>query len=324
MRCWYWLIGSAALACSPAGHADTSGGTSEGNGGQETVPAEASSSSADGSSSSSADGSSSSAGAVESCNGSPLLCDRRYDAVVFPATHNSVAATESGFAAINANQTRPILQQLNDGIRVLLLDVAYDGENTALCHGLCALGSRPHVEVLSELRGFLDDNPRDVVTIIYQDSVDAADIEADFAATELTGLTYVHGDRLWPTLAEMIDAGTRLVVTAEVGRPPPNWLHHVWDLAWDTPYTFSSVEDFNCGVNRGSAEHGLLLVNHWISTEAGLPAASEAATANSAVVLMARAAQCQATAGRKPSFIAVDYYDRGDLFAVVDALNGVP
>lgn len=258
------------------------------------------------------------------CNGSAALCERRYDTVVFPGTHNSVAATESGFAPINANQTKPVADQLADGIRVLLLDVTYDNGETALCHGVCALGSRPHVEVLAELRTFLVDNPREIVTIIYQDSVAPADIEADFEQTDLLGLVYTHQDADWPTLAQMIDADTRLVVTAENSGPPPAWFHRIWDLAWDTPFSFTSLESFSCEHNRGELDHPLFLLNHWLSNEAGLPAADMAAQANAADVLLARVAQCQRSMGRVPTFIAVDYYEQGDLLDVVQLLNEQP
>ena len=247
--------------------------------------------------------------------------DRRYDAVVFPGTHNSVAATQSGFSGINANQTNPIADQLADGIRVLLLDVTYDGEETALCHGPCALGSRPHVEVLAELRTFLVENPREILTIIYQDSVTPADIAADFGEADLLDLVYTHEDEAWPTLGEMIAADTRLVVTAENSGPPPAWFHRIWDLAWDTPYTFTSIDSFSCEHNRGEQDHPLFLLNHWLSTEAGLPDASRAAQANAADVLLARVTQCQRDADRTPTFVAVDFYEQGDLFEVVQMLN---
>lgn len=255
------------------------------------------------------------------CNGSAALCERPYDEVVFPGTHNSVAATDSGFPAINANQTHPVLTQLEDGIRVLLLDVAYDGDDTALCHGPCTLASRPHLEVLRELEGFLRANPTEVVTIIYQDSVDPADVEADFAEAGLEDLVYVHEGGMWPTLGEMVGDDARLVVTAEVGGPPPAWYHHVWDLAFDTPYTFTDVDAFSCAVNRGQPDNSLFLINHWLSTEAGLPDASAATRANALDVLDQRVADCEAATGRRPSFIAVDFYEQGDLFAVVEALN---
>ena len=56
------------------------------------------------------------------CNGSPDLCDRRLDEVVFPATHNSYAAAdEPGW--FFANQRFGIERQLEDGIRAFLIDV---------------------------------------------------------------------------------------------------------------------------------------------------------------------------------------------------------
>lgn len=255
------------------------------------------------------------------CNGSAALCERRYDAVVFPGTHNSVAATQSGFVAFNANQTHPVAEQLADGIRVLLLDVTYDDGETALCHGPCSLGSRPHVEVLDELHTFLVEHPNDVVTIIYQDSVSAEDVEADFDETGLLDFVYTHDAEAWPTLGEMITANTRLVVTAENSGPPPAWYNHVWDLAWDTPFSFTSLESFSCELNRGEQGHPLFLLNHWLSNEVGLPAADMAAQANAAEVLLARVAECRRTMNRTPTFIAVDYYEQGDLFEVVQMLN---
>lgn len=256
------------------------------------------------------------------CNGSVALCERPFDAVVFPGTHNSVAATQSGFGPLNANQTNPVAEQLEDGIRVLLLDVTYDDDGeTVLCHGPCALGSRPHVEVLAEIRAFLEDNPREVLSIIYQDSVAPEDIVADIESTDLLELVYTHDGASWPTLGEMIEADTRLLVTAEVAGPPPAWLHWVWDLAWDTPYTFTSLESFSCELGRGEQGNALFLLNHWLSTEAGLPDASRAAEANAADVLLARVHECRDSRGRTPTFIAVDFYEQGDLFEVVDMLN---
>jgi hypothetical protein len=59
-----------------------------------------------------------------SCNGSTALCAKRLDEVVFPATHNSMAASaEPGWHF--ANQTYGIARQLDDGIRGLLIDVHY-------------------------------------------------------------------------------------------------------------------------------------------------------------------------------------------------------
>jgi hypothetical protein len=58
------------------------------------------------------------------CNGSPALCDRPLDQVIFPCTHNSMAGADvPGW--MFPSQNTDIRQQLEDGIRGLLIDVHY-------------------------------------------------------------------------------------------------------------------------------------------------------------------------------------------------------
>jgi hypothetical protein len=58
------------------------------------------------------------------CNGSPKLCERTIDTLTFPATHNSMAAAENpGWLFPMHDRTIP--EQLDDGIRALLIDAYY-------------------------------------------------------------------------------------------------------------------------------------------------------------------------------------------------------
>jgi hypothetical protein len=163
-----------------------------------------------------------------------------------------------------------------------------------------------------------------VITIIYEDHLAVERIVADFAEVGLDALVYTHMPlATWPTLGEMIEDNTRLVVTAESGAPPPAWFHHVWDVAWDTPYTFRSESDFTCALNRGSRDYGLFLINHWLGTDLGLPSEAGAMSVNSYDTLHARAQGCWDETNDVPNFLAVDFYEHGDLFDVVNDLNGV-
>ncbi len=260
------------------------------------------------------------------CNGEAAYCERRYDQLVFPGTHNSHAAKEDHFGDANANQLYGVARQLEDGVRLLLMDVYDDEGETMLCHGPCGLlGATPHRDTLGQLKGFFERHPHDVVTIIYEDHVPAAKLAEDLAATGLDALSYTHpaGDP-WPTLGQLIDRGARLVVTLESGGPPPAYLHHVWDLAFDTPYSFTSPEAMSCALNRGSASNDLFLLNHWVSNGAGLPHAPAAATVNQRAFLLERARRCAAETGHVPNFIAVDFYEQGELFDAVRELNQQP
>lgn len=268
-------------------------------------------------------GSSTTGEALPACNGHAALCERRYDEVVYPTTHNSYSARDAGFSQLNANQRRTVAVQLAEGVRALMLDVTIDEGATSLCHGPCSYGKTAHVEVLADIAGFLADNPREVVTILYEDSASVAEVAADFEALGLVERLFVYEGGPFPTLAEMIAADTRLVVTAEQGGPPPAWYHHLWDLAWDTPYSYMSPDEFTCAPNRGDPANPLFLVNHWVNSVLDLPSEMNAMQVNTYEVLHARALECMEAAGDLPNFVAVDYYEQGDLFAVVDALNRV-
>ena len=260
------------------------------------------------------------------CNGHIELCGRRFNEVAFASTHNSHAAQAYGYNGLNASQISGLDKQLDDGVRGFLLDVYdYNGQHV-LCHGPCQLSNTPHADWLNTLKTFLDAKRREVVAIIYQDDLSADQIAKDFADAGLEPYLYTHTlGREWPTLAAMIAANTRLVITAENGRPPPLWLHHVWDEGWDTPYEFRSASQFNCELNRGTKGNSLFLVNHWLSGGIGsvfLPSEEGAKQVNKYDVLYARAQQCKQEGGQLPNFIAVDFYEHGDLFKVVDTING--
>jgi hypothetical protein len=62
-------------------------------------------------------------GPVEACNGYPELCDRELNEVAFPGAHNAMSAANADF--ITPNQETKIQDQLDAGIRVLLVDAYY-------------------------------------------------------------------------------------------------------------------------------------------------------------------------------------------------------
>ena len=309
--------------------------------------------------------------AADGCNGHAELCDRGYDEVAYPATHNSMsAASEPGW--FFAEQPDGIIAQLDHGIRVLLVDswygqstdrrgiVATADESRAeaiaqarrdfgrrpvdaalrarraiglaptgdirpfLCHAMCELGSTPWASNLRAMRDWLDEHPREVVTLFVQDEVTPDDTARVIEQAGLKPYVYtpeVVGE--WPTLGEMIDDGTRLVVLMENqgGGSAVPWLIPGFDAVQDTPYLFESPADFSCAENRGDPDASLFLVNHWIDDWRNVPRNS--ALVNARAVLLPRLRQCEDERGLLPNFVAVDYYDRGDLLDVVDELNGV-
>jgi hypothetical protein len=252
------------------------------------------------------------------CNGHPELCDRRFDEVVFPTTHNAMSNADDRWFI--ANQTHNMRRQLRDGIRAMLIDTHRVNGQALLCHTNCAFGSRPLGEALGDIEDFLRENPREVVALIIEDYLGAAETGTAFAAAGLTPLLHVgEPGSAWPTLRQMIASDRRLVVAAQNGRPPPAWYHHLWDLVWDTPYTFRNPDEFSCRQNRGQIGNALFLLNHWV--EDPLPDPRLSARANSREVLLERARRCQSERGKLPNFVAVNHYSIGALFEVVRELN---
>ena len=65
----------------------------------------------------------------------------------------------------------------------------------------------------------------------------------------------------------------------------------------------------------------LFLLNHWVADPITNP--TTAARANTYDTLLSRAQSCAEARGQRPNFVVVDFHDQGDLFAVVDELNGL-
>jgi hypothetical protein len=305
------------------------------------------------------------------CNGHVELCNRPYDEVAFPASHNSMDAADQGW--VLPEQPNGIVRQLDAGIRVFLIDSWYgqptsrpghvataEGDKAAaeaelnaelgpdvvaaalrdrnatsqtpngavrpyLCHGLCELGAVLWETEMTEVRTWVVAHPRDVITFFIQDEVTPTDTNAVFRAAGL--LPYVHAQPLgqpWPTLGQLIDSGQRVVVFMENhggGRRYP-WLMQGFDYVQDTPYDNPRRTALSCSLERGSPDNSILLVNHWVDGPGSL--VRDARKANAEKVLLPQMRECEQERGQLPNFVAVNYYNLGDLFPVVDELNGVP
>ena len=312
------------------------------------------------------------------CNGHEELCERPFDEVALPATHNAMSVPLPGW--YSSEQDKPIAGQLADGVRGLLVDAHYgdrlangrvrtyfgsreelirqaeqdgvsqDAIDAALrirerlgfsgkgergmyfCHTFCELGATTLESVLDDLHDFLVANPNEVVVVVNQDYVTPEDFVGAVKDAGLADLVYrgpVKGE--WPTLRKMIDGDQRLLFLAENHAGAAPWYHSAYDaITEETPYTFKRVAlltdpdnlEASCEPNRGPEGAPLFLVNHWISTDP-IPLPSQASEVNAYDPLLRRMRECQQLRKHLPNLVAVNFYRRGDVFEVVDALNGV-
>lgn len=289
-------------------------------------------------------------GAPNTCNGHAELCGLRLDEVALAGTHNSMSSSELGWELANHGPAIPA--QLDGGVRALLIDVlqwtavadldSFSNDPSAraiaeaalsgseapedglwMCHALCQLGGTPFREFLGDLSAFMETHPDDVVVVVIQDETEASLIKSAIEDSGLVDLALAHEPGTpWPTLGEMITLGERLVFLAENDADADGWYQLAFDgNVVETDFSYAVVEDFECAPNRGGDDAGLFMINHWVET--GFPVPSEADTVNSSKVLRERVDECTRTRGRSPGIIAVNFWERGDLLAVVDELNGV-
>lgn len=189
-----------------------------------------------------------------------------------------------------------------------------------LCHNHCELGAVPLVNELRTLRDFLRRNPGEVVVLIIQDATASADVARAFDEAGLTAEAAVlDRDEPLPTLGDLVDAGTQLLVFAERSdTTAPAWYHSAFEWFQETRFGYRSVDDFDCAPNRGSSDNPLLLVNHWVSRSSADP--DIARQANAAEVLRERVATCVEDRSMRPNVLAVDFSSVGDLFEVSEQL----
>jgi hypothetical protein len=274
------------------------------------------------------------------CNGDPNLCDKRFNEVAFATTHNSYNAQKSGY--VYPNQIETMLMQLRDGVRGFMIDLhtALGDDAVFLCHGghvdelfdyFCPGGKQPAAEALAPMREWLERHQREVVTFILEvKGPSAAAVQQVFDDAGLGVMVYnpPDGAAKWPTLGQMIASGRR-VVLLKGG-------NHV--RVRQTPWNYKSREESGITVDENRVtcrsactsliEDGRVadnldvdLMNHFITNPT---ARSFALQMNFDEVLSTRAERWRTDHGRIPNFIAVDFYEIGNLFQVVDALNGVP
>lgn len=276
------------------------------------------------------------------CLGSAELCDRTLPEVTLAATHNAFSYAEGGDVVyLYPNQDHPIPDQLAYGIRAIGVrpcqyfgsdetqkDVVYVTHNTSL-KGV--LGEEPLLGILENVKKFLDENPGEIVEFLAESAVTPAQIAEVFDQAGLTSYLYTHDAKKgWPTLGEMIDAGTRVVFfndSQDTDRPA--WQHYMWDFIVDTDYNITAESQFSCAYYRGQESNPLYFLNQFIYKDLGqqqgqelvVPDKINAQTANDPERVLSRAEKCESEMKRRVNFIYVDWYGQGDVKSAVDTLN---
>ena len=251
------------------------------------------------------------------CNGSYDLCNKRYNEVAYLTTHNAFNSKQDRY--LFPNQKTNITEQLNNGVRGLMIDVYEDNESIVVYHAYKFLGSQPLSVYLNDIKDFLDNNPNEILTIILETYTSSNAIENEISKVGL--LEYLHTqdvNSLWPKLQMMIDSNKRLVILSDKNDANENqsWYHYMWDFAVENKYG-----QINCEFNRGNPENSLFIFNHFITSLTGNK--DNANKVNSFKYFMNHITKCKDLKNKFPNFITVDFYEIGESLDVVSKLNTI-
>jgi hypothetical protein len=299
-------------------------------------------------------------GAHEPCNGRPWWCDRRYDDMVFAATHAAMAVSTPEWA--HPTQHQSLRGQLDGGIRALFLELhAYQG-GTAFCLDDCALGHIVTSTALAQIKAFFDVNPREVVTLAVRSYVRPELLAAEVSRAGLDALVYspdAGSPSTFPTIGQMIRSGRRLVVlvddrtpareairdagtardasavdsdsggegavtaTQADGSVAVSWLLPYSTFVAETASSFRSTVDMSCSPVLGAATSPLFVLNHYLvggTADGGIASEALATIANADQFVHDRLTTCTSELGRAPTFVVVDFYDIGNIEGDVEQL----
>lgn len=294
---------------------------------------------------------SSTSGSGNSCNNSPSLCGKQYNAITHMGAHNSAFLRDSSTGnSLAGNQFQNATAALNAGLRLLQAQVHKPNTTLELCHTSCDLLDAGALESwLKEINAWMTKNPNDVVTLLLvnSDKAPASDYGTVFESSSLAKIGYKPQSNTltstWPTLQSMISAGTRVVtfVTNMDYSASAPYLLPEFDHVFETPFEVTAIGGFNCTVDRPSKANPastalssgyMSLINHFkyqsLIGSIQIPDVDSIAIVNSAGTsetgnLGKHLQQCKTEWNKTPNFVLVDFWNKGDPIAALDAMNSV-
>ncbi|KAF6805109.1 phosphoinositide-specific phospholipase c-like phosphodiesterases superfamily [Colletotrichum sojae] len=213
--------------------------------------------------------------AAAACNGNAALCGKKYSDVTFVGSHNSA------FVGIGPahNQMVSVTDQLDLGVRFLQAQTQNKNGQIQMCHTDCALlDVGPLSQYLDEITGWINAHPNEVVTLLLTniDKIPIKQYDDAFKSTQLDKYVFRPKEKVaidkWPTLQQLIDAGTRLVVFMDYNSDTSqvDYILDEFKYFWETPFGETDSNFPRCNIDRPNGldpNMYMYIVNHFLNIE---------------------------------------------------------
>lgn len=225
---------------------------------------------------------------TQPCNNYPEFRNRRYSNITMVAAHNSPFINPSNAAA---NQELSVLDQLNDGIQMLQGQTHYNTTTKVIsyCHTSCdLLNAGTALSFFTNISHWVRNHPYDVVTLLIgsSDFIGVGNYTAPLEASGLSRYAYVPTQvpiniSSWPTLANMILTGTRVVIFMDynANQTEVPYILDEFSQLWETPFSptnrsFPCVQQRPPGLSHQDADNRMYMANHNLNTNIALAGTS--------------------------------------------------
>ncbi|KAF5246123.1 hypothetical protein FANTH_7030 [Fusarium anthophilum] len=271
---------------------------------------------------------------LAACNGHNELCGRKYSDITFIGAHNSAFVGEFPVH----NQYISVSEQLNLGVRFLQAQTREKNGVIQMCHTYCwQLGAGPLHNYLGEISEWVRTNPDEVVTILLtnNDAIPIEKFDEAFSSAGLKDLVFRPQKRLsrdeWPTLQELLDDGTRLIVFMDyyMDESRVDYILDEFDYFWETPFGETDPSFPTCEVDRpekGDPTVLMGIMNHMLNHDllgVVFPDQIDTEKTNSEYSIQRQIDLCQGSWGRRPNVVLLDWANVGEAIGAQISLNGL-
>lgn len=265
----------------------------------------------------------------------PRPADPRLDQVSFLTAHNAFANSDEGFWGRVPNQSYSLRSQLEQGVRGFQLDAYATGGTVKMCHNFCLWGERTLAQGLQSIVDYLNKDRNAIVTVFLEDYTTVEQLHGQVDAVPGIQSLLLYPDRLgvrengWPTVSRLIAHNNRLLLLSQ--RPGRDSFGFFHDRDWTVENYWSmggSGANVACAtrwpeVPLTRTEPGFVRL-HVMNHYRDIPAEANAAADNGAKLAGRLERICGVAAGRKPNYLAVDFFQKPEgtaPAALVGALN---